>query len=590
MSNSTPTEWFDEPTDLSAIKRERALFFLAGYVPIDPANLATHVTQSPETVQDVLKQRFEGDIDFDATGFLRLTDAARAPILRAGKSRLEAATESMTAGEESYDENELEAAAAEFEVATEIGRGVRTRFSAVNYQPAQLDKFITTAAQRHDDAQKEATKDTIRSLLTSAMEYEANGDSQTDPEAGVAQAAYHRAEIKIKDAIACAEAYNGNRLSEESSRLAIDKLRTRLKSLREKIVKPSTETDTEPSGTASTPPDVAEDELLDELRAANERLSRLPLPSDFRDGHDYEPAAYRDRFGSWDDALEAAGIDKRAHLEAEIRRLSDDADGTVSREQMAEDGQYSATFITDEYDSWDVALDAADVNTPSHTGGSSPDAAGSDSSYGGPEWTDDSEQADSTADETETEQDYPQLEEPAFSSSWETIPDNERLSNQFLFLVVRVRDPRGDKKTHVLDIEDRTGTDLTMDIWKTHNLSYEWTANHWYAVSNARGSVWEAKDGETMKRLSSTKDLEVIHLGTDFDPLTAEGSHADSTNTTSTADTATTESPASKSTSTADTATAESPSADSTSNSEQSDSSSSDDDLFDDIVSEFDEI
>ncbi|GAA0291681.1 homing endonuclease associated repeat-containing protein [Halarchaeum salinum] len=572
MADPTLDEDLDDVVDLQTDKRDRVLFYLAGRVPVSPTDLAAQVVQPTESIRSVLEDRFENAVDIDATGFIRLTDAARTPVLRVGKTQLETATESMSAGKQLHQDGDFEAAAAEFETAADIAHAIKSRFDAVNYQPDQLDEFIVAAEQRHDDAQKEATKDTLNALLLKAQQHESKGDEQDDSDRLSARTAYYRARDELTDAIESIEAYNEGRLSESSSRLNPDEFRSRLKRVLQKLVAvtPSSSDNASPP-TESTDP--SKSELLDVLRTANEERERLPLPSDFQSGRDYTPDQYRDRFGSWDAALEAAGIDKRTYLEDELRRLSADGNNAVSRKRMADDGRYSATFVADEYGSWDAALTAAGLK--SAPGSGSP-IADTDNDTGQAETN--RSTADRSLDEhspdDETERTYSELNETAFSSSWETIPHNERLSGQFLFCVVRVQPPRGDKKTHVLEVEDRTGTELSVDIWKTHDLSYEWTEGHWYAVSNARGSAWETKSGETKKRLSSTKDLEVESLGPDFDPIAAAPGDTNSTSTTSSTNSTT----------------SQSQSAESTSSPEAADTSQSDDEIFDDIVSEFDDL
>jgi hypothetical protein len=110
------------------------------------------------------------------------------------------------------------------------------------------------------------------------------------------------------------------------------------------------------------------------------------------------------------------------------------------------------------------------------------------------------------------------LEESAFENSWETIPDNSRLEGQLLVKVKNIVTPKGDRKSHLLELVDRTGRTVNLDVWETHGLDIDWPEGEWCAVSNTRGTVWETDSDGVQKRLSSTKDLEVIPLGDEFDP------------------------------------------------------------------------
>lgn len=114
------------------------------------------------------------------------------------------------------------------------------------------------------------------------------------------------------------------------------------------------------------------------------------------------------------------------------------------------------------------------------------------------------------------------LEESASDNSWESIPNNSRLNGQLVVKVEDLVEPRGEKKTDVLRLIDIHGTEFQMDIWKTHDVTHDWTTGNWYALTEARGSVWQTDTGETRKRLSSTRDLGIVDLGSDFGPDTLQ--------------------------------------------------------------------
>lgn len=251
---------------------------------------------------------------------------------------------------------------------------------------------------------------------------------------------------------------------------------------------------------------VDDEELLAELRRLDDELDGLPLSTEMRDRGRFSVQRYLERFGSWDDALERAGIDKRARLEAELRRVAREVGGRPTTAQMNEIGRCSHGYVSDEYGTWGDALAAAGVeNGP-------PSAAESTE----PE-------SDETGETDESSTAVPDgLARSAFETSWESIPDNDRLDGQLLVRVEHVRTPREDRKTHVLTVRDRHGEECSFDVWTTHDLDYEWEEGHWYAVTDARGSAWQTDDGETRKRLSSTRALDVVDLGPDFDPAAVD--------------------------------------------------------------------
>jgi hypothetical protein len=152
---------------------------------------------------------------------------------------------------------------------------------------------------------------------------------------------------------------------------------------------------------------------------------------------------------------------------------------------------------------------------------------------------------------------------------------------------VSVNAARSESKSAEVILTDRTGHEVQLNEWETHDLDIDWAVGEWYALEHARGKVWGTDSGTPTKRLSTTKDFAVIELGSEFDPdtgrspaispedtasgtsiteqLAARGSHE--TNS------ATTNASSSSEPATAD----ESPEADTPA-----------DDIFDDIMDEFD--
>lgn len=54
---------------------------------------------------------------------------------------------------------------------------------------------------------------------------------------------------------------------------------------------------------------ISDEELLEELRAGAEVLGRPPSKNEMLEFGEYSATPYLDRFGSWFDALEAAGLE-----------------------------------------------------------------------------------------------------------------------------------------------------------------------------------------------------------------------------------------------------------------------------------------
>lgn len=121
-----------------------------------------------------------------------------------------------------------------------------------------------------------------------------------------------------------------------------------------------------------------------------------------------------------------------------------------------------------------------------------------------------------------------QVNPRALDSSWETIPENERIDRQFLLQVTDVNQTAGSRKTAQLSVQDKNGRTFELDVWSKHEIDQEWREGNWYALEDARGKAWESS-GETTKRLSSTKDLNVLDLGEDFDPSAVSAGDASNT-------------------------------------------------------------
>jgi len=123
----------------------------------------------------------------------------------------------------------------------------------------------------------------------------------------------------------------------------------------------------EPSATEITEEEVSEDpatanqtepsrqELLDEIKRLDDALDRIPYQSDIDQDRRFTTYTYRDRFGSWDEALEAAGIDKEAMLLEDMQQVAGTVDGDLSQPAMNEHGKYSASMAARFFGSWSDA-------------------------------------------------------------------------------------------------------------------------------------------------------------------------------------------------------------------------------------------
>lgn len=233
---------------------------------------------------------------------------------------------------------------------------------------------------------------------------------------------------------------------------------------------------------------IGREELIEELHRLDAEIGKIPAANVMRDEGRYAANQYFENFGSWDEALATAGIDIETRLIEELERVATEVGETPNTSQMNDLGAYSASYYSNHFGSWSEALEAAGVDTQS----SGPESTGSINPPDG-------------------------LEPSAYETSWESIPDNSRLSEQLVALVTGIKEPHGDRKSVILEVTDRTGESFKMDVWKKHDISTEWKEYQWYALSETRGTAWE-KDGELRKRLSSTADLEVVEVESDAVP------------------------------------------------------------------------
>lgn len=112
------------------------------------------------------------------------------------------------------------------------------------------------------------------------------------------------------------------------------------------------------------------EELLDALRDLQDDLGCTPTKQDMTVHGRYSTTPYEDRFNSWNEALDAAGLDPEHRTDPipaadyldELRRLADDLDRTPTVTDMDVYGEYCSTTAYNHWDSWSDALDAAGLS------------------------------------------------------------------------------------------------------------------------------------------------------------------------------------------------------------------------------------
>lgn len=115
--------------------------------------------------------------------------------------------------------------------------------------------------------------------------------------------------------------------------------------------------------------EVTEEELLTELNRLADELGDRPTATDMNDHGAYWVSTYRRAFGSWNKALEAAGIDSSPsqdrqpvsdeELLKELKRVAENVDGTPDARAMVQYGEHSANTYIRRFGSWNDAVTEA---------------------------------------------------------------------------------------------------------------------------------------------------------------------------------------------------------------------------------------
>jgi 5-methylcytosine-specific restriction endonuclease McrA len=113
-----------------------------------------------------------------------------------------------------------------------------------------------------------------------------------------------------------------------------------------------------------------EQALLDEIKNVATKIGRQPTGEEFREHGQYPIDRYYSVFDGWVDAIKKAGYDAAIRpnhgidiqeLIDDIRRVADDIGRSPSSAEYSEKSKYSLDAVYTRFDSWDDALEAADL-------------------------------------------------------------------------------------------------------------------------------------------------------------------------------------------------------------------------------------
>lgn len=126
-------------------------------------------------------------------------------------------------------------------------------------------------------------------------------------------------------------------------------------------------------------PEFTDGELLDHLISIADEIGHTPSKREFQELSSHSHTTYVERFGCWNDAVEAAGLDHvqvhsvpRKEFLTAIRNLADELGRAPTRLEMDSMGDRDSSLYQSKFGSWNEAIEAAGLE-PRY-----PDATGED--------------------------------------------------------------------------------------------------------------------------------------------------------------------------------------------------------------------
>jgi hypothetical protein len=114
---------------------------------------------------------------------------------------------------------------------------------------------------------------------------------------------------------------------------------------------------------------IPKNKLITELNQLAGELGRTPTSRDMQEQGGHVPATYSRIFGSWNEAVEAAGLEPTRQREVsdtalitELQRVADDLDHPPTADDMHDQGRFGVTTYLKAFGTWNDGLRAADLS------------------------------------------------------------------------------------------------------------------------------------------------------------------------------------------------------------------------------------
>lgn len=114
---------------------------------------------------------------------------------------------------------------------------------------------------------------------------------------------------------------------------------------------------------------ISESDLISDLQRVSDEIERTPTAAEIGDYSKYSIGPYKTHFGSWNGALEAAGLSvnhnrgiANSELIKHLQKVAEDFGKAPTREEMKREGDYSVSTYELRFGTWNGALEEASLS------------------------------------------------------------------------------------------------------------------------------------------------------------------------------------------------------------------------------------